>query len=91
VECLAGGCLIRRFTPDAFAGDAHGTESKPVNRHIAADLDCELEQINIKATTTEQLGFIGRKEGLAAYAVVLLAKAVSGKDETEQKASEQNR
>ncbi len=41
-------------------------------QHIAADLECELGQINIKATTTEQLGFIGRKEGLAAYAVVLL-------------------
>jgi 2-C-methyl-D-erythritol 2,4-cyclodiphosphate synthase len=41
-------------------------------RFIAADLECELDRINIKATTTEQLGFIGRKEGLAAYAVVLL-------------------
>lgn len=42
-------------------------------RHIADDLGCDVAQINIKATTTEHLGFIGRKEGLAAYAVVLLA------------------
>jgi len=41
---------------------------------IAADLECELERINIKATTTEHLGFIGRQEGLAAYAVVLLER-----------------
>lgn len=40
---------------------------------IAADLQCELNQINVKATTTERLGFVGREEGIACYAVVLLA------------------
>lgn len=40
--------------------------------HIAADLGCDVGRINVKATTTEQLGFTGRSEGLAAYAVVLL-------------------
>jgi 2-C-methyl-D-erythritol 2,4-cyclodiphosphate synthase len=40
--------------------------------NIAADLQCDISQINVKATTTEKLGFAGRKEGLAAYAVVLL-------------------
>lgn len=39
---------------------------------IAADLQCELNQINVKATTTERLGFVGREEGIACYAVVLL-------------------
>ena len=39
---------------------------------IAQDLDCEEARINVKATTTEKLGFIGREEGLAAEAVVLL-------------------
>lgn len=42
--------------------------------NIAADLDCTINQINIKATTTEKLGFVGREEGLAAYAVVLLER-----------------
>ena len=40
--------------------------------HIAADLDVTSEQINIKATTTEHLGYIGRGEGIAVHAVVLL-------------------
>ena len=43
-----------------------------MRENIAADLECSIEQINIKATTTETLGFIGREEGLAAHAVALL-------------------
>ena len=39
---------------------------------IAADLQCQPDQVNVKATTTEQLGFVGRKEGIAVAAVVLL-------------------
>ena len=39
---------------------------------LAEDLNCDSAQINIKATTTERLGFIGREEGIAAEAVVLL-------------------
>ncbi len=42
--------------------------------HVAEDLECSLDQINIKATTTERLGFTGREEGISAYAVVLLNK-----------------
>lgn len=42
---------------------------------IAADLHSELNQINVKATTTERLGFTGREEGIACYAVVLLEKS----------------
>lgn len=46
--------------------------AQSMRENIAADLECSIEQINIKATTTETMGFVGRKEGLAAYAVVLL-------------------
>ncbi len=35
---------------------------------------CELSQLNIKATTTEQLGYCGREEGIAVHAVVLVEK-----------------
>ena len=39
---------------------------------IAEDLKCELNQVNVKATTTEKLGFEGRKEGISVHAVALL-------------------
>ena len=42
--------------------------------NIAADFESEESQVNIKATTTEKLGFVGREEGIEAHAVVLLFK-----------------
>ncbi|MGL4380110.1 MAG: 2-C-methyl-D-erythritol 2,4-cyclodiphosphate synthase [Vibrio sp.] len=42
---------------------------------IAEDLQTDVNRINVKATTTEKLGFTGRKEGIACEAVVLLQQA----------------
>jgi len=40
--------------------------------NIAEALGCDRDRVNVKATTTEELGFAGRKEGIAAYGVALL-------------------
>jgi 2-C-methyl-D-erythritol 4-phosphate cytidylyltransferase/2-C-methyl-D-erythritol 2,4-cyclodiphosphate synthase len=50
-----------------------GTHRSAMAANLAQDLQVAATAINIKATTTERLGFIGRKEGLAAMASVLLS------------------
>lgn len=50
-----------------------------MKNNIAHDLAIDAEQVNIKGTTTEKMGYLGREEGIAAYAVVLL---IQDKDES---------
>ena len=45
-----------------------------MRQHVASSLSCELDQVSIKATRGEKLGFIGREEGAQAQCVVLLIK-----------------
>ncbi|MFC5465841.1 2-C-methyl-D-erythritol 2,4-cyclodiphosphate synthase [Lederbergia graminis] len=45
-----------------------------MQERIAELLEASMEQVNVKATTTERLGFVGREEGIASQAVVLLQK-----------------
>jgi len=47
---------------------------------ISGILECTKDDISIKATTSEQMGFIGRGEGAVAYAVVLLEKIEAGNE-----------
>lgn len=45
-----------------------------IRENIAEDLIVDLNQVSVKATTSENIGFLGREEGIAAHAVVLLEK-----------------
>ena len=48
-----------------------------MRQNLSEDLGCDIDLINVKATTTEKLGFVGREEGIAVHAVVLLKESPS--------------
>lgn len=52
-----------------------GPHAQAMRETIAADLGVDVDRISIKATTTETLGFTGRREGIAALATVLVLRA----------------
>jgi 2-C-methyl-D-erythritol 2,4-cyclodiphosphate synthase len=45
-----------------------------IRQRITEILSCDLDQVSVKATTNEKMGFVGRQEGIAVHAVVLLKK-----------------
>ena len=55
-----------------------GPHREAMRAQLAELLGIAAAVVNIKATTTEQLGFVGRREGLAAQVVVLLESAAAG-------------
>lgn len=83
-KLLAGVMMLLRDRGWAL-GNVDSTiclEAPKVNPHIpamqatlAAVMGVEAEQLSIKATTTEKLGFVGRREGVAAFATVLITRS----------------
>ena len=48
-----------------------------MRQNLSEDLGGDIDLINVKATTTRKLGFVGREEGIAVHAVVLLKESPS--------------
>lgn len=53
------------------------THIAAMRKNLSEDLGGDMDLINVKATTTEKLGFVGREEGIAVHAVVLLKESPS--------------
>jgi 2-C-methyl-D-erythritol 2,4-cyclodiphosphate synthase len=72
----AAGCSLGNIDATVIAQAPRlAPYSRQMAENIATDCDARAEQVNVKSTTTEHLGFAGRGEGIAALASVLLVKA----------------
>ncbi len=73
VTC-AGYCLVNADITISLQCPKIATYIETMRSTLAAILRCDIGAISVKATTTEKLGFVGREEGIEAYATVLLHK-----------------
>ena len=67
-----GWCLSNLDSTIVAQAPKMATHIDAMKTNLAADLGVSPDRVNVKATTTEKLGFAGRGEGIAAHAVVLL-------------------
>lgn len=71
----ANGFVVSNIDSTICAQRPKLKDDLPAMRNCMAEiLNIQAEQISVKATTTEKLGFVGREEGISSYAVVLLQK-----------------
>lgn len=68
----AGGQLLNVDATLAMQAPKVAVHIPAIRNGLAEAMGCTIAQVNVKATTTERLGFVGRQEGVAAYAVTLL-------------------
>jgi 2-C-methyl-D-erythritol 2,4-cyclodiphosphate synthase len=68
----AGYALVNADVTVLAQAPKIGPHADAMRANIAADLDACADRVSVKATTTEGLGFVGRAEGIAVHAVVLL-------------------